>query len=387
MTPIRVYIAQPVVPRYRVPLFAELAAQPDLQVEVHASPTFPGAPASVTDLPSFACVKHPCIRLLGGAAMWQRHMRLPDHFRTGDVLIINGNPRIFSNAHLVWQARRRGVAVIWWGHGWSATSRPWRAAIRERLMKVADLILLYTDVEARNLRERVRLRRPVMAANNALDQRPIAAAMASWSEPQIAEFRRAHGLHQDFTLLFCGRLRAQPPSCDLDVALRAMPILLERNPDYRLIIIGDGEDGPRLRALSAQLKIDHAVTWLGPVYEESELTPWFLVASCFVYPGSIGLSLLHAFGYGLPVVTHSTARLHGPEFAALQEGINGLLFPRGDAVELARVVHEICTQHEMRLRMSRAASAAVAGTYSLSSMVEQFVAAIRQASALKLGRA
>ena len=40
---------------------------------------------------------------------------------------------------------------------------------------------------------------------------------------------------------------------------------------------------------------------LGSIYDEIELAPWFLTADAFVYPENIGLSILHAFGYGLPV--------------------------------------------------------------------------------------
>ena len=63
-----------------------------------------------------------------------------------------------------------------------------------------------------------------------------------------------------------------------------------------------------------------SIRWLGALYEQEVMAPWFLSAKVFVYPGYIGLSIMHAMGYGLPVITHDNMDNQSPEVAALRNG-------------------------------------------------------------------
>ena len=57
----KVFIQQPVIPSYRVPLFNALAACDDLELEVHASLKIPGLPATADkNLFQFKFVEHEC---------------------------------------------------------------------------------------------------------------------------------------------------------------------------------------------------------------------------------------------------------------------------------------------------------------------------------------
>jgi glycosyltransferase involved in cell wall biosynthesis len=142
-----------------------------------------------------------------------------------------------------------------------------------------------------------------------------------------------------------------------------------------------------LRALASALGVDAQLRWLGAIYEEAELAPWFLTASALVYPGSIGLSLLHAFGYGLPVITHDRLRQQNPEIAALIPGVNGLLHARGDAQGLAACADALLAGRALRALMSAAALHTVSETYGMPGMVRRFHAAIQAAAALSGARA
>ena len=89
-----------------------------------------------------------------------------------------------------------------------------------------------------------------------------------------------------------------------------------------------------LKQKAKQLGVDNNIIWLGAIYEQESLAPWFLYSKALIHPGAIGLSLLHSMGYGLPVLTHSNLDMHMPEIAAFKEGMNGLFFdglytPRG----------------------------------------------------------
>src|SRR5205085_9067419 len=112
--------------------------------------------------------------------------------------------------------------------------------------------------------------------------------------------------------------------------------------------------------------------------------PWFLSSSCFVYPGSIGLSLLHAFGYGLPVITHADRRRHGPEIAALVHEWNGLECDAASPAALADCMRRLCADADLRERLGRHAYETVVNRYSMDIMVDRFVSAIGIASSKSL---
>jgi glycosyltransferase involved in cell wall biosynthesis len=381
-TPINLQIVQPVVPHYRLPFFDGVAANGDFRLRLLASPHIAGNPDSVAVPMGYADTGRPCLELAGGRLLWQRGLELDPRLGCGDVLVLEGNPRFASNLPLLVAARRRGVAVIWWGHGWSATSRPWRARLRRTLMRLADVVVLYTEDERRQLIDQGFAPERVFALNNALDQSAIRLAAGAWTTAALADFRRLHGLDDCRLLLFCGRLRLDPPT-DLDVALQALARLNAAGAQYRFAVIGDGPDSARLAAQAATLGVDGFVHWVGPLYEQAQLAPWFLAAQCFVYPGPIGLGLLQAFGYGLPVITHGSRRQHNPEIAALREGSNGLMFPRGDADALAECIARVCADADFRSRLAAAARRTVDTEYTLEGMLERFSAAVAAARRLR----
>ncbi len=380
---IRVAMIQPVIPTYRVPLFNALAAAPELELSVQASPAVPGLPDSVAGLPEWGDVDHRCRVLAGGRLFWQCGLRLPKIFGPGDVLVFNGNPRFLSTAPLWLEANRRGAASLWWGHGWSPTSVAWRARLRYRLMRCATATLLYTDAEVDEVRATKRAPEHVLGLNNTIDISRSRQASLLWNKDRLDAFRRQSGLQDCKLALFCGRLRSQP-STEIDVAFRAVAQLRRSDPTWRLAVIGTGEDEPRLRRLEAELGLQGAILWLGPIYDEERLAPWFLSAEFLVYPGAIGLTLLHAFSYGLPVITHSSSRLHNPEIAALRDDQNGLLFERGNVTDLAAQMHAMCVDPARRERMSAEALHTVSTAFSFDGMVNRFASAIRLASRVSL---
>jgi phosphatidylinositol alpha-1,6-mannosyltransferase len=71
--------------------------------------------------------------------------------------------------------------------------------------------------------------------------------------------------------------RLTEPHKGHDTFLRAMPALLERRPDVRYVVAGEGHLADGLRALAAQLGIQHAVLMPGAIDERTKAV---LMASC-----------------------------------------------------------------------------------------------------------
>lgn len=372
----RVEIVQPSIPHYRAPLFAEISKRIDGIVRLHAGPAERGGPPSAPITSGLQTVEHTTLSSFGGRVLWQTSLQLPAGFGSGDVLIVAGNPRYISNFPLVLQARRCGAGIIWWGHGWSPTSVWWRARLRQQLMRLADVVLLYADQEIEAFAGETARGRLFMATNNTVDPTRALNAHRQWTSERLADFAARNHLDGRQVALFCGRLR---PATDLGTAVRALAYGKAQGCTPLLLVIGAGEEQAALMALADEVGVGSSLRWLGPIYEEEELAPWFLSSRCFVYPGSIGLSLLHAFTYGLPVITHDDVRLHNPEIHALRVGVNGRVFRRGDPRDLWQTMAAVLENSDTQRAMSEAARHTALVEWSFENMVQRFVTAISQA--------
>jgi phosphatidylinositol alpha-1,6-mannosyltransferase len=86
--------------------------------------------------------------------------------------------------------------------------------------------------------------------------------------------------------------------------IRALPRLLSEHPDTVYVIVGEGEDRPRLEALVAQCRVVEKVQFAGMVPEE-ELPDYFRLADVFVMPSTgegFGIVFLEALATGIHVI-------------------------------------------------------------------------------------
>jgi glycosyltransferase involved in cell wall biosynthesis len=144
------------------------------------------------------------------------------------------------------------------------------------------------------------------------------------------------------------------------------------------LIVGKGEEErKRLEVLGESHGMKDRVRFLGAIYGERELAPYFMSSDVFCYPANIGLSILHAFGYGLPVVTSDHIGGQNPEIEALKPGENGLLYRHGDADSLAETLDQIFSDKEKAREMSVCALATVDELFNIETMVNGIEASIR----------
>jgi glycosyltransferase involved in cell wall biosynthesis len=304
--------------------------------------------------------------LFGGRAFWQK--KLGVQLTRGDVLIINGNPRILSNYPLWVIAKLRGVPVVWWGHGWSAGSRGRRAGFRQSIMRFADAVLLYTEREREDYLALGFVPGRTYALNNGLDVAQIDSASAEYDPAHIEGFRRANGLNScRYWCVFIGRLSRKS---EIGLLIESLPTI--RN-DIGLIIMGDGPCSDNAATRARKLGVASRVVWAGAQFDERVVAPWMACASAFVYPGAVGLSLIHAMAYGLPAVVHGDPTNQMPEFAAFENEVNGLSFERGSAASLSSTVNRLFESELRREAMSKSARARVCRTFNVPDMTRRFM--------------
>src|SRR5690606_16438253 len=127
------------------------------------------------------------------------------------------------------------------------------------------------------------------------------------------------------------------PEKDFPTLLRAVQKVVYLYPDFRLKIVGDGEERTRLELLAKELEIDRNVQFLG----ERKDVPQLLQDAGFFVSSSktegISLTLLEAMAVGLPIVTTSVGG--NPEIVV--DGETGKLVPPRDPDALGTAIIEM----------------------------------------------
>jgi glycosyltransferase involved in cell wall biosynthesis len=301
--------------------------------------------------------------------------------------------------------------VVLFGHGFSKNETSLRRGLRNWIGRKADCVLVYSESARQDLiRDGFEPQR-VFVAPNSVDQSEIQAARADWlSRPaDLAAFRRENRLEQGPVLIFVARL---DPLRRLDMLLGALPTIAKSHPGVQLVVIGGGSELEALQQQATRLGLDgeaggtHGakVRFLGALYGEPNIAPWFLSSDLMVFPSHMGLSALHAMGYGVPVITCDNAGKHGPEFDVIRDvfgsaktnptrergGVatsdlagapNGATFRDEDTQDLAARVVELLSDRPRLQRLAASAHHTAAVQYSIPKMVDGFEAALRFAAA------
>ena len=258
--------------------------------------------------------------IIPGVLEWQPGiMEIP--VTRGDTFIVCGGPRTVSTLTALVKARLRGAKTIWFGHYWSSTSKPWRFYLRMLLMKLVHSVLFYTDGEIAEYRAGFGKndRRPLSAVNNGINVDPIAAVRA----PYLASERPR-------AMMIIGRLQEK---CQLELLLAALAD--QRLTGVHLHVVGDGPTRGTLEALASSLGVADMVTWHGGTVDEDVISTVANRCRIFVFPGAVGLSLIHAMAYGLPALIADDRWTSGPEITAFTEDETGRSFRPGDRGDLA----------------------------------------------------
>ena len=358
----RIIHVQPALPRYRMDFFARLSQHFGSRMEVFYSPGSLGALTMPVEV-EWAHAVGPMRRLPFGL-VWQPDVAsIP--LKDADILVLSGNPRQLSSLVLMARAKLAGAKVVWWGHYWSSTSRRWRQLLRYIPMALADALLFYTDQEIADFENEgfsCTTSKPIHALNNGLDLEPIL---------RLRKFY--HADQRENALLFVGRLTAK---AQLWLGLEALQQLGEEAPT--LHVIGEGSEKGYLIKLSEDLGLTDKVVWHGTITNEASIADVANRCRGFVYPGEVGLSLIHAMGYGLPAVVHDQKRRHMPEIAAFRDGLTGLSFQHGSASSLAKAIHSFLTNDDLLNGFSAHTKTIVGPEFSTAGMAKRFVYLVEQ---------
>jgi glycosyltransferase involved in cell wall biosynthesis len=186
--------------------------------------------------------------------------------------------------------------------------------------------------------------------------RPIAngcdvAAIASRSA--LARQRRPPG--DPLRVLMVARLEAIK---DQSTLLRAFAAVASRHPQWRLQLVGEGPERPRLEALARELGLDPAAIFLGRRTDIPELLGQSdLFAFSTTAAEGFGIVLIEAMAAGLPVIASDVAACR----EVLRDGAAGELLPPADVDAWSHGLEALMGSSEARYALARRASGAAPG--------------------------
>ena len=178
--------------------------------------------------------------------------------------------------------------------------------------------------------------------------------------------RREHGYEPSQVVIGAvGRLHAVK---DFPTLIAAFETVLRRQPEARLVIVGDGPERESLSDEIRRRRLPHAARLAG---HQDDVRDWLAAMDLFVHPSLMeGTSnaILEAMGVGLPVVA---TRVGGtPE--VVQGGVTGCLVDAGDVTALAEAISSYVQTPAMREDHGRAGRERVMEHYPLARMVRAY---------------
>ena len=141
--------------------------------------------------------------------------------------------------------------------------------------------------------------------------------------PKRADLVERYGLGGRKVIMTLARLAGYERYKGIDEILEALPALLEQEPNLIYMVLGDGDDQPRLEAKAQTLGIGDKVIFAGFI-SEADKSDYLRLADVFALPGrgeGFGIVYLEAMACGIPVVG---SQLDGSR-EALRDGLLGEL--------------------------------------------------------------
>ena len=187
---------------------------------------------------------------------------------------------------------------------------------------------------------------------------PIAARIAAAAQHAIDD----HADRAPLVLTVARVARSDRFKGHFDIA-RSFGLVLERHPDARWVVVGDGDDLAALRAECHRLGIEDAVTFTGRI-PDAELIALYRSAAVFALPSfadadadppvgeGFGLVYAEAGAFGLPIVA---AEPGGGSAEFITDEDTGLTVSPNAPVELAAAILRLLDDAQLRTALGQRA--------------------------------
>lgn len=201
---------------------------------------------------------------------------------------------------------------------------------------------------------------------------PVRAIPIGYFHDRVDEMQKKLNLTPDKKkknqILFLGRL-AGNKGCHY--LIQAMPKILEKHPDTKLVICGEGDEKASLEGMVKKFGIEKSVEWFG-VVDFAKLIELFYTSLVYVFPS---IDRLEAFGIvQLEAMANYTAvaasDIPGPN-AVMDVGKSGVLYPKMDPQAITDAVNALLDNPQKAIEMGKAGRKLVETKYDWKVIAKQ----------------
>jgi glycosyltransferase involved in cell wall biosynthesis len=160
-----------------------------------------------------------------------------------------------------------------------------------------------------------------------------------------AQLSKKYGLETAKVLMTVARLWSGDIYKGVDVTIRALPKIIPAFPNLKYLVIGRGDDQPRLAQLAQDLGVGERVVFAGFVPTEA-LVNHYRLADAYIMPSQEGFGIvyLEAMACGIPVLSGDADGSADP----LQDGRLGWRVPHRNPEAVAAACIEILQGRDRR---------------------------------------
>ena len=159
--------------------------------------------------------------------------------------------------------------------------------------------------------------------------------------------------------------------------VQAIPYVLEKIPDTKFFIVGQGELMVELKEMASRLGLERELIFTG---FRNDVASFYQIADLYVMSSvqeGLGTAVLDALALAKPVVATRAGGL--PEI--IQDGVTGRLVAPADSEALADGIVEMLTRKDAAQAMADEGQAMVQNRFSIDAMVEQNLEVYQKVSA------
>lgn len=178
------------------------------------------------------------------------------------------------------------------------------------------------------------------------------------------KFREKFAAPNEKIVLHISNMRTLKRVTDVIVAFA----LVEKKLPCRLVMVGEGPETSKAKALCEKLKITDKVSFLG---ERIHRVPIINVADVFLLPSefeSFGLAALEAMSCGIPCIITK----NGGTNELVREGVDGFFIRPGDIDDIADKLLTLLANEELCLAMGERARQSAVDQFAVSRIVDEY---------------
>lgn len=366
-----VLIAYKFMPQYRVDFFNQLKLELEkeqIDLEIVYGTSIHSNRKDEKSLEWAIYRKNRIFKFLGISFYWQP---ITDLIRKKDLVIVEQANGLLINYYLMLLRKYTSTKLGFWGHGRNRQGKENSLSnkFKKTLINRCDHWFAYT----KSVKEYLILQgypdEKVTVVNNCFDTLKLRKQMESITEKEKDAIRDELSLDlNDDIAIYCGALYKEKR---LDFLLEAADRIRKKNPCFKLIIIGSGNDTETVELFAENRNWVH---YVGAKFDRDKAL-YFSISRLFLMPGAVGLAVLDSFALKTPMILCSID-IHGPEVDYLEHNVNCIFCPDDKEEFVSRTVSLFKDHTELEILKNGCITSSI--DITLEEMLKKFVEGIKK---------